>query len=414
MAENMLRNGGVRIQPTDLVMSDDEFEEIQRAHYRNKQDPAAKVRAEKSLGVCLDAIAAFREITGLKPVTLASPDHCAAFQRKALKLPKSARLKYPRARREGVECYSADTVLKWSRALQAAFERANINGGKKCVRGVVDNAKLLTSNPWVQFTWIEGVEPHIRQFSGEELLSILEYFEENWPGISVATLASKVSLWSWSRLSEFANLQWENMKALGEEIHLEILGKWGVEKWARIPLGLQKELLAIRTESPYIFAAYNQQLRNFYVVNGRSVFAHKVGEEFVPRAFADWFQERIPEWAEATGSEHATPHVFRKTALQHARTGEDLNDRVAKDARLNTSVMLKHYVTEREEELRQASNRTFQRILASLPPQVATRYGHLADNGEIQLEMLLRAATEAQDWPRVGELAAELARQRQA
>ena len=331
-----------------------------------------------------------------------------------MKLPKSTRLKYPKARRENVECYSADTVLKWSRALQAAFERANINGGKKCVRGVVSNAKLLMSNSWVQFTWVEGVEPHIRQFTGDELLSILEYFGQNWPGVSVATLAAQVSLWSWSRLSEFANLEWVSVKVVGDEIHLEIRGKCGVEKWARIPNGLYQELLGIRTSSPYIFAAYNQQLRKFYMATNRSVFAHKVGTEFTPRAFADWFQERIPEWAEFTGSEHATPHVFRKTALQHARTGEDLNERVAKDARLNTSVMMKHYVTEREEELRQASNRTFRRILASLPPEVASRYGYVADSGVVQLEKLLRAATEAQDWTRVGELATELTRQRQA
>jgi hypothetical protein len=154
-------------------------------------------------------------------------------------------------------------------------------------------------------------------------------------------------------------------------------------------------------------------LADFYLATDRSKFAHKVGAEFTPRAFGDWFQERIPEWAQATGHEHATPHAFRKTALQHARTGEDLNERVAKDARLNTSVMLRHYVTEREEELRQASNRTFGRILASLPPEVATRYGYVADTGLAQLEKLLRAATDAQDWPRVGELAAELARQRQ-
>ena len=71
-------------------------------------------------------------------------------------------------------------------------------------------------------------------------------------------------------------------------------------------------------------------------------------------------------------------------------------------------------MTEREEELRQASNRTFRRILASLPTENATRYGHVADIEEIQLKKLLVAATEAQDWARVEELAAELSRQRQA
>lgn len=117
----MLRNNGIRIQPADLVLTDEEFEEIQRSHYGKAQDPAAKKRAETSLEICLDAIAAFREITGLKPVTIANSDHCSAFQRKALTLPKSTRLTYPKARREGAKCYSANTVLKWSRALEAAF-----------------------------------------------------------------------------------------------------------------------------------------------------------------------------------------------------------------------------------------------------------------------------------------------------
>ena len=46
-------------------------------------------------------------------------------------------------------------------------------------------------------------------------------------------------------------------------------------------------------DSPYIFAAYNQQLRDFYTAANRLTFTHKVGAEFTPRAFADWFQKRI-------------------------------------------------------------------------------------------------------------------------
>jgi len=414
VAEDMVRNGGRRGRLEDTVLSDEEFEEIQRVHYRKKQAPAARTRAEKSLGVCLDAIAAFREITGLKPVALANPDDCAAFQQRALELPKSHRLKYPKARRDGVECYSADTVLKWSRALQAAFERANINGGKKCVRGVVDNSRLLTSNPWRSFTWIEGVDPSIRQFTAEELGSILDYFEEKWEGVTAAALAIKVCFWTWTRLSELTTLKWDQVHVVGAETHLEIVGKWGVEKWARVPQGLHDELCSAKTDSDYIFAAYNAQLRHHYQRADEQVFASKVGATFVPRAFADWLQERIPAWAEATGREHATPHAFRRTALQYARVGEDINKQVADDAKLNTSVMLKHYVTEREEQLRQASNRTYHRIVAALPPEVARRYGYVPENGKGYLQVALEAATQAQDWPLVAQLAADLARQPQA
>src|SRR5437660_1425260 len=69
---------------------------------------------------------------------------------------------------------SPNTVLKWSRSLQAAFERANRNAGRKCVRGVVDERRLLTVNPWNQFTWIGGRSKPIRQFDMDELLSFLD------------------------------------------------------------------------------------------------------------------------------------------------------------------------------------------------------------------------------------------------
>jgi integrase len=408
-AENMVRNGGKRRCLAATLLSDEEFEEIQRAHYSRQQDLQSKARAKKSLESCLEAIAAFREITGLSPITSATPDDCAAFQRKALELPKSWRLKYRNAKKEGVNSYSPHTVLRWSRALQAAFERASINGGKKCVRGIVDTVKLLTSNPWKAFTWIEGADKPIRQFTAEELGSILDYFGSKWKEIAVAPAAAKVCLWSWCRLSELVNLKWDDLRIVGTEYHFEIIGKWGVEKWARIPTGLYRELLGLKTASPYVFSAYNGQLRQYYERRGLALFASHVGEKYTPDAFADWLQERIPEWAKATGRPHATPHVFRKTALQHARRGEDLNRQVAKDARVNTSVMMRHYVTERDEELRQASNRTYARMLASLPPEVATRYGYPSENGTADLEAKLAAATNAQDWNLVTDLARQLA-----
>ena len=135
--------------------------------------------------------------------------------------------------------------------------------------------------------------------------------------------------------------------------------------------------------------------------------------EFKPRALANWFQERISDWAERTGSAHASPHVFRKTALQHARSGEDVNERVAQDAKLSASVMVGHYITEGDEELRQASNRTYQRIAASLPADVARRYGHVPPHSD-PLNDKLRDAVEAQDWSLVRKISAELANRDQS
>src|SRR5262249_2248939 len=73
-AEEMVRSGGHRATVADAVLTDEEFEAIQRAHFNRKTDPAAKLRADKSLASCLDAISAFQEITGLKPIATATAD----------------------------------------------------------------------------------------------------------------------------------------------------------------------------------------------------------------------------------------------------------------------------------------------------------------------------------------------------
>lgn len=410
VVQDMLGNDGKRHVLADAVLTDEEFDSIQVAHFERKQDPAARKRSQRTLEICREAMAAFQAMTGIKPISLATPDDCAAFQRKALKLPKSSRLTYPKAKREGVSSYSPHTILRWSRALQAAFERANINGGKKCIRGVVNNAKLLTTNPWRAFTWIEGGDKPIRQFTPAELASILDWFERKWEGVSVATAAAKTFLWTWCRVSELTSLRWDDLHIVGDEYHFEIIGKMGVEKWARIPEDLYRELLSFRTTNPYVFAAYNDQLRQNYLRRKIPLVAALVGKEYVPQSFADWLQSRIPEWAKEAGAPHATPHVFRKTALQHARRGEDINRQVAQDAKVTTSVMMRHYVSEREEELRHASNRTFARISASLPPDVAIRYGYSPATGQEDIEARLNAAITAKDWSVLADLANRLGR----
>lgn len=178
VAEDLVRNGGKRSVPVGSVLSDEEFEEIQRRHFAKKLSPEEQRRAAKSLLACLEAISAFREISGLVPIAAATPEDCERFQHDALKRPKNWRSQYPNSKKE-VEPLSANTVIKWSVALQASFERANRNAGKKCVRGVVPEDRLLTDNPWRQFTWIRGFDRKIRQFSGEELVSLLE---TTWSG----------------------------------------------------------------------------------------------------------------------------------------------------------------------------------------------------------------------------------------
>lgn len=409
-AESMAKSGGKRGRLVDTVLSNEEFEEIQRVHYHRKKDPAAKVRAEKSLQSCLEAVYAFKEISGLDAITRATPDDCAAFQRKALALPKNALRPYPNGKKE-IACYSPNTVVKWSVALQAAWERACKVGGKKCVRGVVDDNKLLAENPWKQFTWIEGYERPIRQFDAQELVSLLKFLDQKWPGVTVASRYAKVLLWSWGRREEIAGLTWPQLRIVGHEYHFQTVGKWGVKKWFRIPDVLHGELESIRTDSLYVFGAYNGQLRRFHEKSTRPGTAKAVSAEFNPVCLGDWFHERLTDWSKSLAKGHAYTHVFRKTALQYARSGEDARCKVAKDARVSEDVMMTYYVEETDPELREASNRTFNRLVASLPRHVAEMYGYAVMKPDVAgIEKKLAAAIADKNWPLVAELSALLAR----
>ena len=147
-AEEMVKSGGKKATVTDAMLSDEEFEAIQLRHFSKKTDPAAKVRAEKTKEDCLEAINAFRAITGLRPVTAATPDDCERFQHKVLAPSRNWRQRGAKDTQGGGTLLSPNTVLKWSRSLMAAFERANRNAARRrCVRGVVEVGKLLTSNP---------------------------------------------------------------------------------------------------------------------------------------------------------------------------------------------------------------------------------------------------------------------------
>ncbi len=411
VAEHMVRNGGRRGQLADAILSDEEFEEIQRRRFGKKKDPAARERAEKSLYSCLNAISAFRRISELKPVTLATPDDCELFQENALECPRNWRHDYKNGQVDGERCITPNTVIKWSRTLQAAFERVNRNAGKKCVRGVVDEKRLLTSNPWSQFTWIDGTTKEKRRFDDGELLAILDYFGSGWPRMTAVLAFVKVSLWIWARRSEVAGLRWDDLRVVSGEHHFDFVGKWGVRKWARIPVGLHQELLQIKTASTYVFGAHNDQLRAHYKQGAKAHIAKIVGAQYKADALCNWFHKRIVEWSQAEGGQHATHHAFRRTALQGVRRGEDRNERSAQDAKVSRSVMMQHYIDETEEELRQASNRAYRRILAGLRPAVAERYGYRADSSAAELEEHMRGAVNTGDWELAKRLAERLSRQ---
>jgi hypothetical protein len=74
-------------------------------------------------------------------------------------------------------------------------------------------------------------------------------------------------------------------------------------------------------------------------------------------------------------------------------------------------VLTNHYLKETDEQLRQKSNRTYQRILAGLPTTVASRYGNVEVAST--LEMKLAAAVAGKDWPLAAAFTAQFAKQDQ-
>lgn len=413
--EGMLRNGGKKSTAADAVLSDEEFGEIQKRHYSKKTDAAARKRSEKSLRECLDAISAFREISGVKPLALATPDDCERFQREALSKPRNWRVGYAdnsrskkrRKERKAAEMIRPNTVLKWSRALQAAFERANRNAGRKCVRGVVPEARLLTENPWRNFTWIEGTEKPIRQFDHDEMVSLLDYFGATWPGVTFAPVFAKVLFWSWARREEISSLRWDAERTFGSECHFESTGKWGVKKWFRIPEALRFELESFRGESDFVFGCYPEQLREFHRRHGNQLAARQVRPQFVWENLGEWMYRQVSEWSKSLPKGAAYLHVFRKTALQHALSGEHIGQVVAQEAQITAGVMRTSYARASDEEFRRMSNRTFARIRSSLPLEVAVRYGYQEKPADRLRERLDQARSEG-DWKTVAELAAKL------
>jgi hypothetical protein len=406
-AEAMLKNPDAK-QPDfgDLTLSDKEFIALQEHHFGRKTDPEDKKRGAKSLKNCLEAIKAFKRVTGLTNVASATADQCAKFETKALSLLRNWRHK--NRAEDSVELVSPNTVVKWLRELQAAFERANRNAPKKkCVRGVVDERKLLSSNPWHQFTWIEGTSKKPRQFTHDELLSLLMYFETTWKEVTAGALACQVLLWSGSRKDEIASLTWQNYRHFENEHHFESVGKRGVRKWFRIPDALYEELVRLRTDSPFVFAAYSEQLRHIHTDNA-SWLQHV--KSYTPARFGEWLYKKVKHWSEQQQGKPAYVHTFRKTAMQFARRGEDLNRQVADALRVSPSVMLEHYVIEGDAELRSYSNDTYYRIAAALPPEVARRYGH-DEPEKTKLERQLDGARASKEWDLVNQLSARLVKQ---
>src|SRR5262249_40280123 len=160
----------------------------------------------------------------------------------------------------------------------------------------------------------------------------------------------------WGRRAEVMSLKWEQLRHVGKEYHFEIEGKWGVKKWFQIPDCLHQDLMKIKTSSPYVFAAYSEQIRRFFETSKTPGPAKTVEADVKPYNLGNWFYKKIVVWSKSLAKGRASTHVFRKTSLQYARAGEDVNRQVAGDAKLGEAVMMTHYVQETDVQMRQASN----------------------------------------------------------
>ena len=109
---------------------------------------------------------------------------------------------------------------------------------------------------------------------------------------------------------------WNDLHIVSGEYHFHVVAKWGIEKWFRIPEAVYRELLAFRTDSPFVFAACMDQLRRFHAHNPN--WLRSIGDEFSPVNFGRWIYSRVKDWSATNPKGKAFVHVFRKTTLQHA------------------------------------------------------------------------------------------------
>lgn len=70
---------------------------------------------------------------------------------------------------------------------------------------------------------------------------------------------------------------------------------------------------------------------------------------------------------------------------------------MAHDASITESVMLGHYVDETDEERWMKSNRTFERIVVSLPAEMAQRDGYLPVQARTGIAGVLQSAIARRD-----------------
>jgi len=282
-----------------------DWDSIQVAYYRKK---ANEKRANRTLEECRKAMRLFVRITGAPDASSVDADMVDRFQSEGVQRKKG----------DG-KPYSASTVWKTMAHMSSSFNRCRISAGKRCVRGVVDQSKLLMVNAFEEVNWIEPTQPRKLQFSREGLKAFLAW--AYLAGCPLLSLFAKVSLWARGRIEEMSELGWDWIDDQGYVGIPDEQAKWGKGKLVKIPLLLVEELRRYRGSGPFVWERYVEQVRDYHRNTGHLASAHKM-LDFSPARLKVHFQKQIQRWAKTSENVGLSHHAFRRTGLQWSREGQ--------------------------------------------------------------------------------------------
>lgn len=228
------------------VLTWEEWDAIQVRHFAKKKNQKGAV---KTLEECRKAQRLFIKFTGADSASTVDADmaensmhECGGTQSKL------------------GENYTANGIRKTLSHMSASFNRCRRTAGKKCVRGVVAQGKLLMVNPYEEVQWVEADDPDPRHFNRDELRAFLnwKYLAAcPWPPSSPrhrsgqGAASKKCTLFDWIDREGFVTIP------DGE-------AKWAKGRVIRLPATLLADMGRFRTAAPYVWAGYVDQLRAYH------------------------------------------------------------------------------------------------------------------------------------------------------
>jgi len=233
--------------------------------------------------------------------------------------------------------YSPATVHKALTHLSSGFNRCCASSGRRCIRGVVDDSKLLGSNPFMHVRWIEPRVSVKRQFGVDDIKNLM-----SWPKIGKipsSRLFIQVSLWSAGRIEEMTEIKPEWLDGCYLTIP-DSVAKWGKGRCVRFPESIAAQLAKG-------WRSFPEELRQHHRSVGKSNLAVQV-MDFEPRRFQYRMQRIIRDWAYRNNVRGLSHHSLRRTALQWSREQQIRKSEAgyAEASNVNLSVGNTHYTVE--------------------------------------------------------------------